>query len=70
VNQESWLTLRFEPSRPRLRGVACRLLGSSSEAEDAVQEAWRHLNRSNTALAAFLGLLSFLTRPSSRFGDC
>ena len=47
VNQESWLTLRFEQSRPRLRGVACRLLGSSSEAEDAVQEAWLRLNRSN-----------------------
>jgi len=47
VHHESWLTLRFESSRPRLRGVAYRLLGSLSEAEDAVQEAWLRLNRSD-----------------------
>jgi DNA-directed RNA polymerase specialized sigma24 family protein len=32
----SWLTERFEENRPRLRGVAYRMLGSLSEAEDAV----------------------------------
>ena len=47
VHQESRLTLRFEESRPRLRGVACRLLGSLSEAEDAVQEAWLRLHHSD-----------------------
>src|SRR5689334_21456683 len=39
------LTERFEENRPRLRGVAYRLLGSLSEADDAVQEAWLRLNR-------------------------
>ena len=42
--QHSWLTERFEENRPRLRSVAYRMLGSLSEAEDAVQEAWLRLN--------------------------
>ena len=37
---QGWLTERFEENRPRLRGVAYRMLGSLSEAEDAVREAW------------------------------
>ena len=44
MGQQSWLTERFEENRPRLRGVAYRMLGSVSEAEDAVQEAWLRLN--------------------------
>jgi len=36
---------RFEEHRPRLRGIAYRMLGSHSEAEDAVQEAWLRLGR-------------------------
>jgi len=44
-----WLIERFEENRPRLRGVAYRLLGSLSEAEDAVQEAWLRLHRTDTA---------------------
>ena len=40
------LAARFEASRPRLRAVAYRMLGSASEADDAVQEAWLHLSRS------------------------
>ena len=47
--QHSWLTERFEENRPRLRGVAYRMLGSLSEAEDAVQEAWLRLNGIDTA---------------------
>jgi RNA polymerase sigma-70 factor (ECF subfamily) len=42
------LATRFEASRPRLRAVAYRMLGSASEADDAVQEAWLHLSRSGT----------------------
>ena len=39
------LAARFEASRPRLRAVAYRMLGSAAEAEDAVQEAWLHVSR-------------------------
>ncbi len=40
MNQKSSLTERFEASRPRLHAVAWRILGSRTEAEDAVQETW------------------------------
>jgi RNA polymerase sigma factor (sigma-70 family) len=42
MDDDDWLAARFEGSRPRLRAVAYRMLGSLSEAEDAVQEAWIH----------------------------
>lgn len=45
---EKWLTERFEADRARLKGVAFRMLGSLSEAEDAVQQSWLHLARSST----------------------
>jgi RNA polymerase sigma-70 factor (ECF subfamily) len=45
-NQE-WLAQRFEENRRRLHAVAYRMLGSSSEAEDAVQEAWIRLSGSD-----------------------
>ena len=45
--ETEWLTARFEANRPRLRGVAYRMLGSLSEADDAVQETWLRLNRSD-----------------------
>lgn len=45
--QDQWLAERFEADRSRLRKVAYRLLGSSSEVDDAVQEAWLRLSRSN-----------------------
>jgi RNA polymerase sigma-70 factor (ECF subfamily) len=44
-----WLAERFEADRARLQAVAYRLLGSAGEAEDAVQEAWLRLSRSDTS---------------------
>ena len=40
MNEHDWLANRFEEQRPRLRAVAYRMLGSLSEADDAVQETW------------------------------
>jgi RNA polymerase sigma factor (sigma-70 family) len=46
MNEQDWLAQRFEQDRRRLRAVAYRMLGSVSEAEDAVQEAWLRLSGS------------------------
>ena len=46
---DEWLAERFEADRTRLQAVAYRLLGSASEADDAVQEAWLRLSRSDTS---------------------
>src|SRR5690242_3277073 len=64
MGQQGWLTDRFEEQRPRLRGVAYRMLGSLSEAEDAVQEAWLRLNGADTA--AIENLAGWLTTVVSR----
>jgi RNA polymerase sigma-70 factor, ECF subfamily len=47
MDKRDWLAKRFQEHRPRLRAVAYRMLGSTSEADDAVQEAWIRLSRSN-----------------------
>jgi RNA polymerase sigma factor (sigma-70 family) len=58
VGTETGLAERFERQRPRLKAIAYRMLGSVSEAEDAVQEAWLRLTRSRETdidnLAAWL----------------
>jgi RNA polymerase sigma factor (sigma-70 family) len=55
MDEREWLANRFEEHRPRLRAVAYRMLGSPSEADDAVQEAWLRLDRSDSGGIENLG---------------
>src|SRR5919197_3730294 len=55
MDQREWMAERFEENRPHLRSVAHRMLGSTSEADDAVQEAWLRLSRSDTSDVQNLG---------------
>jgi RNA polymerase sigma-70 factor (ECF subfamily) len=55
MDERDWLAQRFQAHRRRLRAVAYRMLGSTSEADDAVQEAWIRLSRSNAAEIDNLG---------------
>jgi RNA polymerase sigma-70 factor (ECF subfamily) len=55
VNEHEWLAERFEENRTHLRSVAYRLLGSVSEADDAVQEAWLRLSRADAGKVENLG---------------
>jgi RNA polymerase sigma factor (sigma-70 family) len=48
TTDQDWLAQRFEANRTRLRAVAYRMLGSLTEADDAVQEAWIRLSRTDT----------------------
>jgi RNA polymerase sigma factor (sigma-70 family) len=55
VTERDWLAKRFEEHRAHLRAVAYRMLGSVSEADDAVQEAWLRLSRSDAKAIDNLG---------------
>jgi RNA polymerase sigma-70 factor, ECF subfamily len=55
MDDREWLARRFEQHRNRLRAVAYRMLGSLSDADDAVQEAWLRLSRSNADEVENLG---------------
>jgi RNA polymerase sigma-70 factor (ECF subfamily) len=55
MDENAWLAERFEAHRAHLLGVAFRMLGSSSEADDAVQEAWLHLARAGASGVENLG---------------
>jgi RNA polymerase sigma factor (sigma-70 family) len=55
MDEREWLAGRFEEHQPRLRAVAYRMLGSLSEADDAVQEAWVRLNRTDAGEIDNLG---------------
>ena len=55
MNEHDWLANRFEEQRPRLRAVAYRMLGSLSEADDAVQETWLRLSRVDANAVENLG---------------
>src|SRR5215211_3471582 len=48
MDQQEWLAQPFEEQRPHLRAVAYRMLGSLTEADDAVQDAWLRLSRADT----------------------
>src|SRR6201987_5436109 len=49
MDDDEWLVSTFEQHRPRLRAVAYRMLGSLTEADDAVQDAWLRLSRSGAS---------------------
>jgi RNA polymerase sigma-70 factor (ECF subfamily) len=55
MNENEWLAERFEAERSHLRAVAFRMLGSLSEADDAVQESWLRLSRSGASGVGNLG---------------
>ncbi len=55
MTESDWLAEGFEKNRPRLRAVAYRMLGSLAEADDAVQEAWLRLSRSDASGVDNLG---------------
>jgi RNA polymerase sigma-70 factor, ECF subfamily len=55
MDEREWLAERFEENRTHLRAVAYRMLGSLGEADDAVQEAWLRLSRSDAGAIENLG---------------
>jgi RNA polymerase sigma-70 factor (ECF subfamily) len=55
MDERDWLADQFEAHRTHLRAVAYRMLGSPNEADDAVQEAWLRLSRTDTGGVANLG---------------
>jgi RNA polymerase sigma-70 factor (ECF subfamily) len=64
MDEQKWLAERFEEHRGHLRKVAYRMLGSVSEADDAVQETWLRLSRSDTSDVENLG--GWLTTVTAR----
>jgi RNA polymerase sigma-70 factor, ECF subfamily len=64
MNQQEWLAGQFEDHRPHLRAVAYQMLGSLSEADDAVQDAWLRLSRADRSEVENLG--SWLTTVVAR----
>jgi len=64
LEDRDWLARRFEENRDRLRAVAYRMLGSLNDADDAVQEAWLRLSRSDSE--AVQNLEGWLTTVTGR----
>jgi RNA polymerase sigma factor (sigma-70 family) len=61
MNERDWLAERFQAHRPHLRAVAYQMLGSLSEADDAVQGTWLRLSRSRTDTSEVHNLGGWLT---------
>src|SRR5271167_1510079 len=55
MDENDWLAERFEEQRTHLRAVAYRMLGSLTEADDAVQDAWVRVSRAETSAVENLG---------------
>src|SRR4051812_2670095 len=55
MGENEWMSARFEESREHLRAVAYRMLGSRSDADDAVQESWLRFSRADVAGVQNLG---------------
>src|SRR5881227_1387071 len=55
MTEHDWLADRFEANRTHLRAVAYRMLGSVTEADDAVQDAWLRLSRTDASQVENLG---------------
>jgi RNA polymerase sigma factor (sigma-70 family) len=55
MDETEWLADRFEEHRPHLRAVAYRMLGSLTEADDAIQDAWLRLSRAGASEVENLG---------------
>ena len=74
MDERDWQAERFEENRTHLTAVAYRMLGSSTEAEDAVQEAWLRFSRSDTTgvenmggwLTTIVARVCLGRRPASR----
>ena len=64
MEEQNWLAQRFEENRTRLKKVAFRMLGSASEADDAVQETWLRLSRSDSGVID--NLMGWLTTVVAR----
>ncbi|GHO89223.1 sigma-70 family RNA polymerase sigma factor [Dictyobacter formicarum] len=64
MDEHEWQAKQFEDYRTHLRAVAYRMLGSLSEADDAVQESWLHFSRSDTSEVVNLG--GWLTKVVAR----
>ncbi|MGH7608733.1 MAG: sigma-70 family RNA polymerase sigma factor [Acidimicrobiales bacterium] len=55
MDEQEWLAARFEEQRGRLRAVAYRMLGSLSEADDALQDSWLRISRAGASEVGNLG---------------